>query len=541
MNNAIFSFREPKNEPVYTYAPGTEERKLLQAELDRQANMEVEIPLIIGGKEIKTGNTGKVVMPCDHKHVLATYHKCSEKEVRMAIDEAMKAKEQWANLPWIERSSIIMRAAELFATKYRYVINAATMLGQAKNSMQAEIDSACESIDFLRFNPFFAGEIYAQQPLSPQDCINRLEYRPLEGFVYTITPFNFTAIAVNLNISPVLMGNVTVWKPATTSLLSSYYAMKILMEAGVPAGVINFLPGSGAVISDVVLNHPDFAGIHFTGSTEVFNSFWKTVGENTPKYKTYPKIVGETGGKDFIFAHHTACAKEVATAIVRGGFEFQGQKCSAASRAYIPKSLWGDIEKLIGSMLKEIKMGDVRDFSNFVNAVIDEASFDNIAGYIERARNSKDAEVIFGGKCDKSVGYFIEPTVILAKTPNYESMAEEIFGPVMTLYIYEDDKYEETLKLCNETSPYALTGSIFAHDRYAVMQADNYLRYSAGNFYINDKPTGAVVGQQPFGGGRSSGTNDKAGSYLNLVRWVSPRTIKETLVPPTDYKYPFLD
>jgi 1-pyrroline-5-carboxylate dehydrogenase len=540
MNNAIFSFREPKNEPVYSYAPGSEERKLLQEELKRQASMQVEIPLIIGGKEIKTGKLGKVVMPCDHKHVLGTYHKCTEKEVKMAINAAMKAKEQWANLPWIERSSIILRAAELFAKKYRYVMNAATMLGQGKNAMQAEIDSACEAIDFMRFNPFFAAEIYAQQPLSPQDCINRIEYRPLEGFIYTITPFNFTAIAVNLNISPVLMGNVTVWKPATTSLLSSYYAMKILMEAGVPAGVINFVPGSGAIISDTVLNDPNFAGIHFTGSTGVFQSFWETVGKNIGKYYTYPKLVGETGGKDFIFAHNSACSKEVATAIVRGGFEFQGQKCSAASRAYIPQSLWKDVEKLASDMLKEVKMGDVRDFGNFVNAVIDESSFDNIAGYIERAKNSKDAEIIYGGKCDKSVGYFIEPTLILAKKPDYESMVEEIFGPVLTIYVYEDDKYEETLKLCDATSPYALTGSIFAHDRYAVMTAEKYLRYAAGNFYINDKPTGAVVGQQPFGGARASGTNDKAGSYLNLIRWLSPRTIKETLVPPTDYKYPFL-
>lgn len=540
MNNAIFSFREPKNEPVYSYAPGSEERKLLQEELKRQASMQVEIPLIIGGKEIKTGKLGKVVMPCDHKHVLGTYHKCTEKEVKMAINAAMKAKEQWANLPWIERSSIILRAAELFAKKYRYVMNAATMLGQGKNAMQAEIDSACEAIDFMRFNPFFAAEIYAQQPLSPQDCINRIEYRPLEGFIYTITPFNFTAIAVNLNISPVLMGNVTVWKPATTSLLSSYYAMKILMEAGVPAGVINFVPGSGAIISDTVLNDPNFAGIHFTGSTGVFQSFWETVGKNIEKYHTYPKLVGETGGKDFIFAHNSACPKEVATAMVRGGFEFQGQKCSAASRAYIPQSLWKDVKKLTIDMLKEVKMGDVRDFSNFVNAVIDESSFDNIAGYIERAKKSKNAEIIYGGKCDKSVGYFIEPTLILAKKPDYESMVEEIFGPVLTIYVYEDDKYEETLKLCDATSPYALTGSIFAHDRYAIMTADKYLRYSSGNFYINDKPTGAVVGQQPFGGARASGTNDKAGSYLNLIRWLSPRTIKETLLPPTDYKYPFL-
>ena len=541
MNNAIFNFREPKNEPVKSYAPQSEERRLLQAELDRQLKItDLEIPLIIGGKRIKTGKIGKVVMPTNHKHVLATYHQCTDKEVRMAIDAAMEARKTWSNLPWEERASIIAKAGELFATKYRYVMNAATMLGQAKNAMQAEIDSACESIDFMRFNPHFAAKIYADQPLSAGESINRLEYRALEGFVYTITPFNFTAIAVNLNISPVLMGNVTVWKPATTSLLSSYYAMTIFEEAGIPAGVINFVPGSGAVISNEVLNDPDFGGIHFTGSTGVFNSFWKTVGENVGKYKTYPKLVGETGGKDFVFAHQTADAKEVATALVRGAFEFQGQKCSAASRAYIPTSLWEDVKKYMLDMLKEIKMGDVLDFSNFVNAVIDENSFDNIAGYIERAKKSTDAEIIAGGKCDKSVGYFIEPTVILAKNPKYESMEEEIFGPVLTIYVYEDAKFEETLKLCDETSPYALTGSIMAHDRYAVEIADKYLRYAAGNFYINDKPTGAVVGQQPFGGARASGTNDKAGSFLNLIRWTSPRTIKENINPPVDYKYPFL-
>jgi len=540
MNNAIFKIREPKNEPVKAYAPGSEERRLLQEELNRQYNTQVEIPLIIGGKEVKTGKIGKVVMPTDHQHVLGTYHQCTDKEVRMAIDAAMQAKDAWTNLPWEERASIILRAGELFATKYRYVINAATMLGQAKNAMQAEIDSACESIDFMRFNPFFAVQIYSDQPLSAGENLNRIEYRPLEGFVYTITPFNFTAIAVNLNISPVLMGNVTVWKPATTSLLSSYYAMKIFMEAGVPPGVINFVPGSGSIISNTVLNDPNFAGIHFTGSTGVFNSFWKTVGENISKYKTYPKIVGETGGKDFIFAHNSITVKELATALVRGAFEYQGQKCSAASRAYIPASMWEDTKNCMLEMLKEIKMGDVLDFSNFVNAVIDEASFDNIAGYIERAKKSNDAEIVAGGKCDKSKGYFIEPTIIRAKNPQYESMVDEIFGPVLTIYVYEDAKYEETLKLCDQTSSYALTGSIMGHDRYAVMVAEKILRYSAGNFYINDKCTGAVVGQQPFGGARASGTNDKAGSYLNLVRWVSPRTIKENINPPTDYKYPFL-
>ena len=421
-------------------------------------------------------------------------------------------------------------------------MNADCMLGQGKNAFQAEIDSACEAIDFMRVNPFYAAQIYADQPFSPTtDCINRVEYRPLEGFVYSITPFNFTAIAVNLNISPVLMGNVTVWKPATTALLSNYYAMKILQEAGVPDGVINFLPGKGSVISDVVMAHPDLAGIHFTGSTAVFQSFWKTVGENIATYRTYPKLVGETGGKDFIFAHKSADPQELAVAIVRGAFEYQGQKCSAASRAYIPKSLWGEVKESIGDMLRGIKMGDVRNFTNFVNAVIDQQAFDNIVSYIERARKSKDAEIIFGGKCDKSVGYFVEPTVIEAKKPDYETMREEIFGPVITLYVYDDKDFEKTLDICDRTSPYALTGSIFSRDRYATLVAERALRFSAGNFYINDKPTGAVVGQQPFGGARASGTNDKAGSYLNLVRWVSPRTIKETLTPPVDYRYPFLN
>ncbi|MDO4726590.1 MAG: L-glutamate gamma-semialdehyde dehydrogenase [Porphyromonadaceae bacterium] len=541
MNNAIFRFPTPKNEPVLGYAPKSVERQELERELTRQYETEIEIPLIIGGKEVRTGKIGKVVMPTEHKHVLATYHQCTEKEVKMAIDAALKARKAWADMPWEDRASIILRAGELFAKKYRYLMNAATMLGQGKNAFQAEIDSACEAIDFLRFNPFYAAQVYADQPFSPTtDCINRVEYRPLEGFIYSITPFNFTAIAVNLNISPVLMGNVTVWKPATTAILSNYYAMKILQEAGVPDGVINFLPGKGTTISDIVMQHPDFAGIHFTGSTGVFQNFWKTVGDNIVKYKTYPKLVGETGGKDFVFAHNSADAQELAVSIVRGAFEYQGQKCSAASRAYIPKSLWAETKKNIGAMLKTIKMGDVRDFGNFVNAVIDEASFDNIAGYIERAKKSKDAEIIFGGKCDKSVGYFVEPTVIEVKKTDYETMREEIFGPVISIYVYDDKDFERTLELCDQTSPYALTGSIFSNDRYATKIAEKALRFAAGNFYINDKPTGAVVGQQPFGGGRASGTNDKAGSYLNLVRWISPRTIKETLIPPADYKYPFL-
>ena len=540
MNNSNFIFREPKNEPIYAYAPGSPERKLLQEELERQYNQTIEIPIIIGGKEVKTGNMGKVTMPTEHGHVLATYHKVGEKEVKMAIEAAMSAKKQWENMPWIERCSLMMRVAELLSKKYRNLLNAATMLGQGKNPFQAEIDSACEAIDFLRFNSYFASKIYAEQPISDNSNINRIEYRPLEGFVYAITPFNFTAIACNLNISPVLMGNVTLWKPATTAILSNYYLMKVFKEAGIPDGVINFLPGSGSLISDVVFASPDFAGVHFTGSTSTFNAFWQAIGKNINCYKTYPKIVGETGGKDFIFAHKSADYKQLAVAILRGAFEYQGQKCSAASRAYVPKSLWNDTFAYIKEMMQTVKMGDVRTFSNFINAVIDEKSFDNIAGYLERAKKSPDAEIVMGGNCDKSVGYFVEPTIIIAKASQYESIAEEIFGPVITVYVYEDDKYTETLHLCDETSPYALTGSILGTDRYALNEAFDILRYAAGNFYINDKPTGAVVGNQPFGGARASGTNDKAGSSLNLYRWISPRVIKETLLAPTEYGYPFL-
>lgn len=540
MNNALFQFREPKNEPIYSYAPGTPERALLQAEVEKQYNQVIEIPIIIGGKEIKTGKMGKVVMPTEHQHVLANYHMVTEKEVKMAIDAAMAAKKQWEEMPWVERASIMMKAAELLSKKYRYILSAATMLGQGKNPYQAEIDCPCEAIDFLRFNTYFASQIYSQQPMSDNTAINRTEYRPLEGFVYAISPFNFTAIASNLSMSPVLMGNVVLWKPATTAILSNYYLMLLYKEAGLPDGVINFLPGAGSTISNTVFASPDFAGVHFTGSTGTFNAFWNTIGQNIGNYKTYPKIVGETGGKDFIFAHSSAPARELAVAILRGSFEYQGQKCSAASRAYIPKSIWDETLQHVKEMMKTVKMGCVRDFSNFVNAVIDEKSFDNIAGYIDRAKSSPDAEIVLGGNYDKSVGYFVEPTIIVAKKPDYESMVEEIFGPVITVYVYEDEKYEETLKICDETSPYALTGSIFSQDRYMLNKAFDALRYSAGNFYLNDKPTGAVVGNQPFGGARASGTNDKAGSALNLYRWISPRTIKETLVPPTEYGYPFL-
>ena len=541
MNNAIYNFREPKNEPVLSYKPGSEERKLLEEELKKHKNQIIDIPLIIGGKEIRTGKTGKVVMPSDHHHVLATYHMATEKEVSLAINAALDAKCEWMTLAWMERAAIMAKAAELISKKYRFQINAATMLGQGKNVLQAEIDSACEVIDYLRFNTYFASLIYQEQPISESENINRLEYRPLEGFVYTVTPFNFTAIASNLSTSVALMGNTTVWKPATTSLLSNYYLMKILEEAGIPPGVINFIPGNGSLISNIVLKHKDLAGIHFTGSNSTFNSLWKQVSDNLSVYKSYPKLVGETGGKDFIFAHKSANALELATAIVRGSFEYQGQKCSAASRAYIPESIWTDTKRHILKMASEIKVGDVCDFRNYINAVIDENAFDKVMSYINKAKLSGDAEIITGGKGDKSIGYFIEPTVIVTENPHFFTMEEEIFGPVMTIYVYNDDKFDETLTLCDETSPYGLTGSIFSSDKYAMIKACRALRYAAGNFYINDKPTGAMVGQQPFGGARASGTNDKAGSHLNLLRWVSPRTIKETLIPATDFKYPFME
>ena len=540
MPNSVFDFKLPKNEPVMSYAPGTPERAALKLELDRQSAMEVEVPLIIGGKEVRTGNLGKVVMPHDHRHVLATYHTVTAKEVGMAIEAAMKARAIWSVMPWQERAKITLKAADLLAGKYRYVINAATMLGQSKNPYQAEIDAACESVDFLRFNVYFANTIYKEQPMSSDGVINKTEYRPLEGFVFAVSPFNFTAIASNLNMAPVLMGNTTVWKPATTAILSNYYLMKIFQEAGLPDGVVNFLPGQGSVIGGEVFAHRDLAGIHFTGSTGTFNHFWRELAENLPRYKNYPRIVGETGGKDFIVAHPSARADEVAVGMVRGAFEYQGQKCSAASRAYVPASLWPAVRARLGEMLAGIKTGDVRGFGNFVNAVIDGKSFDNIMSYIAKAEASKDAEIIFGGKGDKTTGYFIEPTVILTTDPHFVTMEEEIFGPVLTVFVYADDQYGATLDLVDSTSPYALTGAIFATDRMAILSACEKLRYAAGNFYINDKPTGAVVGQQPFGGARSSGTNDKAGGSINLLRWVNPRTVKETLVPPADYRYPFL-
>ncbi len=540
MNNAIFNFEYPKNEPVKSYSPGTRERKELQSELNYFSNNVIDIPLIIGGKEIRTGDIQNVVMPHDHSHVLAHYHRASSNEVSMAIEAAMKAHKEWEAVSWVERLSVTLKIAELIATKYRAKLNAATMLGQSKNAYQAEIDAACETIDFLRFNAHYISDIYNEQPHSDPGVINRIEYRPLEGFVLSITPFNFTAIASNLNLSPVLMGNVSLWKPATTSILSNYILMEIFKEAGLPDGVINFIPGPGSVVGGTAFANRDFGGLHFTGSNETFNSLWQLTGKNLKNYKSYPRIVGETGGKDFVLVHPSANVDEVSTALVRGSFEFQGQKCSASSRAYLPESLWPKIKDRMGDMLSQIKMGDVRDFGNFVNAVIEESAFDRIMGYINAARQSADAEIVFGGNGDKSLGYFIEPTVILTQNPHYVSMEEEIFGPVLTIFVYKDNEYFETVKLVDETSPYGLTGSIFAHDRHVLDQTSRALKFSAGNLYYNDKPTGAVVGQQPFGGARQSGTNDKAGSYLNLLRWTSPRVIKETLRPPIDFRYPFM-
>ncbi len=541
MNETIIHIPKPSNEQTYQYASGSDERKSLIQAIKILQQKKIEIMPIIGGKKISTGNLAKVVMPHNHTQILATYHKITPELVREAIENAMTVKPIWEDFPWEERASIAAKAAELISKKYRFLLNAATMLGQSKNAYQAEIDAACETIDFLRFNAHYMQKIYSDQPDASPGTLNRLEYRPLEGFIFATTPFNFTAIAGNLPTAPAIMGNVVIWKPASTSLLSNNLLMEIFMEAGFPNGVINFLPGSGELIGNIVLKDKRLAGIHFTGSTPVFSMFWKTISDNLHIYDNYPKLVGETGGKDFIFVHPSADVEAVATAMVRGAFEYQGQKCSAASRAYIPTSLWTSIKPLVLHMLKEIKMGDVEDFTNFVNAVIDKAAFDTICEYIRKARHSKEAEIIIGGKSDSSKGYFIEPTIIETSNPHFVTMEEEIFGPVLTVYVYKDELFEETLHVCDRTSPYALTGSIFSKDRQAIITATKILRHAAGNFYINDKPTGAVVGQQPFGGARCSGTNDKSGSYLNLLSWVSPRTIKENLLPPTDYKYPFLE
>ncbi|MBR5085840.1 MAG: L-glutamate gamma-semialdehyde dehydrogenase [Muribaculaceae bacterium] len=540
MNNSIINFPLPANEPVKAYLEGSPERVALEKELERQSKLVVEIPIIIGGKEIRTGDMGEVTCPHDHKHVIARYHKVGKKEVEMAVEAAMKAWQEWSRTPWTTRAAIVMKMAELLATKYRPIMNAATMLGQSKNIFQAEIDSACETIDFFRYNVHYASKIYAMQPKDGVAQLNHTEYRPLEGFILAVTPFNFTSIASNLCMTPVLMGNVALWKPSTTALLSNYYLMQLYKEAGLPDGVVNFLPGSGALIGEVATQSKYFSGIHFTGSTATFQSLWKQASMNVDKYISYPRLVGETGGKDFIFVHPSADPKAVATAAFCGAYEFQGQKCSAASRMYIPKSMWAGVLKDMKAMAAEVKMGDVMDPKNFINAVIDKASFDKAKSYIDFAKEAKDADVVMGGKCDDSKGWFVEPTVIETSNPNFKSMEEEIFAPVLTVYPYDDEKWEEMAQKCNETSPYGLTGAVFGRDRMAVEKITDILCYAAGNFYINDKPTGAVVGMQPFGGARASGTNDKAGGEFNLIRWIIPRVIKETLVSPTDYRYTYL-
>ena len=531
----------PVNEPVLTYAPGTPERAELKKELESQSSTVVDIPLVIGGEEIRTGNTINVVMPHAHSHVLATVHQAGADEVRQAVVAAAAAHREWSTTRWEDRAGIFLRAADLLAGPWRQKMNAATMLGQSKTALQAEIDSACEIIDFFRFAAHFAERIYAMQPLSERGVWNRAEYRPLEGFIYAVTPFNFTAIGANLSGTPAMMGNTVVWKPGRTSMLSNYYVLKLLEEAGLPAGVINFVAGDARLVTSELLTHTELAGIHFTGSTAVFNSFWETIGGNIGGYRSYPRIVGETGGKNFIVAHPSAELDAVKTAIIRGAFEYQGQKCSAASRAYVPVSLWKDLEGPLVEETESLTMGDPREFTNFLNAVIDQKAFDKITSYIDRARKSDDAEVIAGGAYDDSEGWFIRPTIIQAKRPDYVSMCDEIFGPVISIFVYDDANWSRTLRLVDSTSPYALTGAVFAKDSRAIREALDTLRNSAGNFYINDKPTGAVVGHQPFGGGRASGTNDKAGSMMNLLRWVSARSIKETFVPSLDYRYPFMD
>lgn len=540
MSLGYFSYPMPVNEPIHSYAPGTAERAALKKTLQELKKEKADVPMYIGGAEVRTGNKIAMHPPHDHAFVLGHFYAGDESHVQQAIDAALAAKEAWAAISWEARANIFLRAADLISAKYRYHMNGTTMLGQSKNAFQAEIDSACELIDFLRFNVHYLSEIYKQQPISAPGMHNRLEWRPLEGFVLAVTPFNFTAIGGNLPAVAALCGNVVVWKPANTQVYSAQMFMRILKEAGLPDGVINLIYVDGPALGKVCFAHPDFAGVHFTGSTGVFNQMWKTIGENIPVYRSYPRIVGETGGKDFVIAHHSASADVVATALLRGAFEYQGQKCSAASRAYIPSNIAAEVKRLLIEGVQSFKIGTVEDFGNFINAVIDERSFDKIATYITNAQNDPQAEILVGGTFDKSKGWFIHPTVIEAKDPKYVTMCEEIFGPVLSIYIYDEAKFEETLYLVDTTSPYALTGAVIAQDRYAVELATQKLRNAAGNFYINDKPTGAVVGQQPFGGARASGTNDKAGSALNLYRWLSARTIKETFVPSTDYRYPFL-
>ena len=541
MNNAVINTPFPMNEPVLDYAPCSPEKAALKVALDELMGKEIEIPLVIGGERVKTGRMADCVMPHDHQHVLGRYHKAGPAEVQQAIDAAVAAQAHWQSFRWEERAAIFLKAAELLAVKYRALMNAGSMLNGGKTAFQAEIDAACELIDFLRFNVAYAQQIYENQPESSPGVWNFVQYRPLEGFVFAVTPFNFTAIAGNLPTAPAIMGNTVVWKPASSLVYTPWLFMQILEEAGLPPGVINFVPGSGGDVGDTALASPHLAGVHFTGSTRVFQQMWQTIGGNIERYRSYPRIVGETGGKDFVFAHASADVPVLVTALVRGAFEYQGQKCSAASRAYIPRSLWPEVKAGLESQIAKITMGSPTDFRNFFGAVIDRGAYDSIKEYIDYTRETAGAEIIIGGGCDDSVGYFIEPTVILAEDPKFRTMVEEIFGPVLTVHVYEDEAYEETLELCDASSMYALTGAILANDRAAASLAIAKLEHAAGNFYINDKPTGAVVGQQPFGGGRASGTNDKAGSAANLMRWVSTRTIKETFVPPTDFAYPFMD
>jgi 1-pyrroline-5-carboxylate dehydrogenase len=540
MASGFYNVPKAVNEPVKSYAPNSKEKEDLISTYQKMYAEEIDIPFYIGGKEYRTGNTIDIHPPQDHKHKVAHYHSADKTHIELAVKTALEAREKWANTSWEHRAAIFLKAAELLAGPFRYRMNAATMIGQSKNVMQAEIDSACELIDFFRFNVEFMSEIYSNQPQSAPGVWNRMEYRPLEGFVYAITPFNFTAIAGNLPAAPAMMGNVVIWKPASTQVYSAHVIMELFKAAGLPDGVINMVTGNSGVISDTLLNDAHFSGVHFTGSTPVFNSLWATIGKNINSYKSYPRIVGETGGKDFIWAHPSSNSQEVATAISRGAFEYQGQKCSAASRAYLPKSLWPTIKKSIEADINSFKMGTPEDTSNFINAVIDRKSYTKLTKYIDQVENDTDAEIIIGGGYDDSVGYFIEPTVILTSNPHYETMCTELFGPIITIFIYEDSEWESVLELIDNTGEYALTGAIFSNDRYVIELATNKLENAAGNFYINDKPTGAVVGQQPFGGARGSGTNDKAGSVWNLLRWVSNRTIKETFVSPTDYRYPFL-
>lgn len=541
MSNAVFKIEKPKNEPVLSYAPGTKERKELKARLVELRNQEIEIPLIIGGKKVRTGKLGKCIIPHNKEAVIGRYHMAGEKEVVDAIDAALAARKEWESMPWEHRASIFLKAAEMLSGPYRSTINAATMLCQSKTAYQAEIDAVCELIDMLKFNTYFLNEIYKDQPDSTKDAWNRMEYRPLEGFVFAVTPFNFTSIAGNLPTSPAMAGNVVLWKPASSAVYSAYHVMSVLQKAGLPHGVINFIPGPGNVLGNIVLSDPWLAGVHFTGSTATFQSMWQTVGENLPNYRTYPRLVGETGGKDFVFVHPSADLEPLVSALIRGAFEFQGQKCSAASRAYIPESMWPKLKQRLIEEINTIKVGDVEDFRNFMGAVIDAQAFRSIKSYIEYAKESPEAEVICGGKCDDSVGFFVDPTVIVTTNPHFKTMREEIFGPVLTVYVYKDEDIEEALDLCDSTSIYGLTGAVFAQDREAIVKIEKRLTHAAGNFYINDKPTGAVIAQQPFGGARASGTNDKAGSKVNMMRWVSPRVIKENLNPAVGYRYPFMD